>query len=144
MLYALKNSILEKILNTKHNPNVPVEDEYDLMTIAEIFHGKDYEEGRYPGLIELVNIYMDTINLKQSIRSGVSKYIEFIGKRATGELLTPASWMRKFVENHPDYQQDSVVTPKINYDLVDACVKIGKGELHPADLLGDYNKDEKK
>jgi glutamate--cysteine ligase catalytic subunit len=35
-----------------------------------------------------------------------------------GTLLTPATWIRKFVQSHPDYQKDSVVSQLINYDLL--------------------------
>ena len=35
-----------------------------------------------------------------------------------GTLLTPATWIRKFVQLHPDYQKDSVVSQVINYDLL--------------------------
>jgi glutamate--cysteine ligase catalytic subunit len=71
---------------------------------------------------------MDTINLHTSVRTVVDKYLSLISKRASGELLTTAQWMRQFVAAHPEYKQDSVITPKINYDLLDACVKIGKYE----------------
>lgn len=97
------------------------------MTINEIFNGKTFEDGsKFTGLIELVNIYMDTINMQQDVRTAVSRYLTFISQRASGALMTPAAWMRKFVTTHPDYKFDSKITPKINFDLLDACVKIGR------------------
>ena len=44
-----------------------------------------------------------------------------------GELMTTARWMREFVTKHPDYKHDSVVTEKINYDLISLCDKITRG-----------------
>lgn len=35
-----------------------------------------------------------------------------------GTLLTPATWIRKFVQSHADYEKDSVVSQVINYDLL--------------------------
>jgi glutamate--cysteine ligase catalytic subunit len=102
-------------------------EDMDLMTIDEIFNGKQYSSSeKFPGLIGLISIYMDTIDLQDSVRSSVSKYLSFISKRASGELRNAASWMRNFVVTHPDYKQDSKVSPKINYDLLDACVRIGR------------------
>lgn len=37
---------------------------------------------------------------------------------ATGTLSTPATWIRNFVQSHPDYKKDSVVSQVINYDLL--------------------------
>lgn len=52
-----------------------------------------------------------------------------------GELQTTARWLREFVEKHPDYKQDSVVSEKINYDLMKACQAIAKGDLIDPKLL---------
>ena len=40
--------------------------------------------------------------------------------RFAGSLLTAATWIRNFVQSHPDYKQDSVVSQEINYDLLTA------------------------
>ena len=107
------------------------------MTINEIFNGKTSE---FPGLIKLIDIYMDTIDIKEPVRNGVTKYLQFISKRASGELMTDAAYIRKFVVNHPDYKQDSKINNKINFDLMEACVKIGRGDLIPTDLLSNFTK----
>lgn len=49
-----------------------------------------------------------------------------ICKRASGELKTTATWMREFVQNHPDYKQDSVVSEVIAHDLVMEMRAIGE------------------
>lgn len=53
--------------------------------------------------------------------------------------MTAARWTREFVMKHPDYKHDSIVTEKINYDLIKACIKITDGEMRCPDLLIDYD-----
>jgi glutamate--cysteine ligase catalytic subunit len=67
----------------------------------------------------------------------MSKYLDFIEKRATGELVTPATWIRNFVRNHEDYKFDSKVSDSIAYDLLTACQEIGEGTRTAPELLGD-------
>ncbi|KDO31647.1 hypothetical protein SPRG_03567 [Saprolegnia parasitica CBS 223.65] len=107
---------------------------FETMTIAEIMLGKGCY---YPGLIPLVNAYLDHINCDDTTRRLLDKYLALIAKRATGELPTAATWMRRFVCSHPDYHHDSVVSPSIAHDLMDVCAKIGEGALQCPELLGD-------
>lgn len=58
-------------------------------------------------------------------------------RRATGELMTPATWMRQFVQRHPEYRGDSVITPGIAHDLLRTCHGIGTGDIACPELLGD-------
>lgn len=53
----------------------------------------------------------------------------------TGSLVTTATWMRNFVRSHPSYAFDSVVTPLINYDLIQAIDQIERGTLKVPELL---------
>ena len=69
-------------------------------------------------------------------RCQLSKYLELVKLRASGELMTTATWIRQFVQSHPDYKQDSVVSQRINYDLAVAAHKLTSGELHVPELLG--------
>lgn len=43
--------------------------------------------------------------------------------------------MRDFVSAHPDYDHDSVVTEKINYDLLWKFAQISNGEIEVPDLI---------
>ena len=91
-------------------PGSEEENSFEEMSIAEIMKGKgDY----YPGLIPLVFAYLDHINCDSVTLERISKYLHFIEQRATGELVTPATWMRNFVRNHPAYKGDSVVSDEI-------------------------------
>ena len=86
------------------------ENSYAEMTIAEIMTGKgDY----FPGLIPLVFAYLDHIQCDYLTMERMTKYLDFIEKRATGKLVTPASWIRNFIRSHEDYKFDSVVTDSI-------------------------------
>ena len=58
-----------------------------------------------------------------------------IGRIVPGELLTWASWMRKFVQDHPEYKQDSVVTEKMTYDLMWRYTRIVTGQLEDDSIL---------
>lgn len=53
------------------------------------------------------------------------RYMEHLRKRAAGEVMTTAAWLRHFVTTHPEYKKDSRVTDEIAYDLVVACQEIG-------------------
>lgn len=53
-----------------------------------------------------------------------------------GDLLTTAQWIRRFVEAHPDYKKDSVVSETICYDLLNTFDRIGRGELGAPELFG--------
>ena len=106
----------------------------ELMTIYEILMGKgDY----YPGLIPLVEAYLDDIQCDKDTRKLLGRYIALIRKRASGELPTIATWMRRFVQNHAAYEHDSIVHAEIAYDLLNECKAIGEGLTSCAELLGE-------
>ena len=91
-------------------PGREEENSYAEMTMAEIMTGKgDY----FPGLIPLVNAYLDYINCDTITRERLNTYLDFIEKRAVGDLVTPATWMRNYVRSHPAYKGDSVVSDEI-------------------------------
>ncbi|KAF7727431.1 hypothetical protein EC973_007500 [Apophysomyces ossiformis] len=112
------------------------EDEYELMTMNEIINGK--EEG-FPGFVPLIYSYLDSTNIDIETRCKLSSYLSLISQRASGDLMTGAAYLRKFVTSHPDYKQDSVVTPTITYDMVKTVDKIAKGEIKVPELLGDFS-----
>jgi glutamate--cysteine ligase catalytic subunit len=110
-------------------------DQCEPMTIAEIMLGKG---SYFTGLIPIVYSYLDYIECDEATRTVVSKYLCLIAKRATGELPTAATWMRRFVRAHPDYAHDSVVSSSIAYDLLMECQDIGEGRKHCPELLGEF------
>jgi glutamate--cysteine ligase catalytic subunit len=114
--------------NTISRPVTPegsVEDEYEPMTIDEIING---QVNGFPGLIPLVENYLNSVNIDVETRCELARYLDLIRKRASGQLWTGAKWIRHFVQSHPEYKKDSVVTEKICYDLVKAVETITKGD----------------
>jgi glutamate--cysteine ligase catalytic subunit len=131
-------------------PVGPVEDEYRLMSINEIINGTEYarssvsqtkdtldkpsaaaaedEENDFPGLIPIVEAYLDSMNIDVNTRCELATYLDLIRKRASGELWTAAKWIRHFVATHPQYKKDSVVSEEIAHDLVGAVIKVGERE----------------
>lgn len=119
-------------------PTGPVEDEHSLMTIEEIINGQSssssaQSEGLnsgsgFPGLIPLVESYLNSVNVDVETRCELARYLDLIRRRASGQLWTGAKWMRKFVRQHPLYKGDSVVGEGVCYDLVKAVEEITEAE----------------
>lgn len=99
-------------------PLGPVQLEYDLMTISDIINGS--ADGSFPGLIPLVESYLDSVNVDVETRCSLATYLDLIRKRADGTLWTGSRWIREFVASHPGYKHDSTVSEEVCYDLVKA------------------------
>ncbi|OAL24749.1 hypothetical protein AYO22_05538 [Fonsecaea multimorphosa] len=117
------------------------EEEYTLMTIAEIMNGspnlQDSNGQSFPGLLPLVQSYILEVfgSVPEDARQRIDKYLDIIRKRATGEVLTPASWMRQFVQRHRDYRKDSFVSERVCYDLMKVVKALGEGRIDPVELF---------
>lgn len=136
----------------------PTEQEYAPMTLDAIVNGKD----GFHGLVPLVRSYVDSVDMDVNTRCTVLQYLSLISRKAsggcgvsvhclthpwcnchvtfvptpTGELLTTASWMRKFICSHPDYKKDSVVSEAVTYDLIRMCKDISEGNTPCLELTG--------
>ena len=109
------------------SPAGPVEDEHSLMTINEIINGQA-GGGTFPGLIPLVESYLNSVNVDVETRCELARYLDLIRKRASGQLWTGAKWIRDFVRKHGEYKSDSVVSAEIEYDLLKAVEEITRQE----------------
>ena len=98
--------------NAPYGPGSSEENSFEEMSMAEIMCGKG---SHFPGLIPLILAYLDHINCDKVTKERLLKYLSFIERRACGELVTPATWMRNYVRTHPKYKGDSVVTDEIAY-----------------------------
>ncbi|XP_019639734.1 PREDICTED: glutamate--cysteine ligase catalytic subunit-like [Branchiostoma belcheri] len=107
--------------------------EYTKMTINEIING---QAGGFQGLVSLMNSYLETVDIDVDTRCSVQQYLMLIQKRASGELMTTARWIRAFVQNHPKYKSDSVVSEEIAYDLTKVADEITKGVRACPELFG--------
>lgn len=110
------------------------EDEYELMTVDEIINGK--KDASFPGLIPLIHSYLGSMDVDADTHCTIQQYLRLIQKRASGELLTTASWIRNEIVTHPDYKFDSIVTEQINFDLLKKAHEIQEGQLPCPQLLG--------
>lgn len=77
-----------------------LDDEYELMTVEEIINGK----GSYPGLVPLIHSFLSSMDVDADTHCTIQQYLGLIQRRASGEILTTASWIRKEVVTHPKYQ----------------------------------------
>lgn len=108
-------------------PVGPVEDEYTEMSVDEIINGRP--DGTFPGLVPLVESYLDGVNVDVQTRCELDTYLRLVSMRASGKLVTTARWIRDFVAAHPAYNQDSVVGEEIQKDLIGAVLAIGECEV---------------
>ena len=67
----------------------------------------------------------------------LSNYLGLLRRRASGKLKSNARYMRDFVLAHQDYNRDSRVSERIQYDLLKHVHAISKGEMRPDELYGD-------
>ena len=115
------------------------EEEWEEMSVAEIINGQK-GQGGFPGLVRLVEKYLDSMNVDITTRCEIGRYLSLVSQRASGnppllphrtyvlgKLWTTAKWIRHFIHEHPEYKHDSAVSEHINYDLVRAVDKITKG-----------------
>ncbi|PAA52351.1 hypothetical protein BOX15_Mlig022714g5 [Macrostomum lignano] len=100
-------------------------------TLDEIVNGCQ----DFPGLVPLIRQYLSMSHTDVDTMCTLNQYLNLIQKRARGELLTTAAWIRKFVTEHPAYQRDSRCTEAISSDLMAKCVEITQGSYRPDELL---------
>ncbi|KAJ9102541.1 hypothetical protein QFC21_002942 [Naganishia friedmannii] len=101
-------------------PHFEVDDETEEMTLDELINGK----AEFPGLLGVVNAYVNSLNVDVATKCDIRKYLNLIKERAAGKLVTPAAWIRNFITSHPEYKHDSVVSEVINYDLLKAIDEV--------------------
>ncbi|KAK2533970.1 Gclc [Columba guinea] len=133
------NALVDGCGSTQNGTGTDTE-EYTLMSIDTIINGK---EGVFPGLIPILNSYLESMEVDVDTRCTILNYLKLIKKRASGELMTVARWMREFIAQHPDYKQDSVITDEMNYSLIWRCNQIAQGQAECPELLGvGFNKKQ--
>ncbi|KAH7718887.1 Glutamate--cysteine ligase catalytic subunit [Aphelenchoides avenae] len=105
------------------------------MTVNEIVNGDGKE---FPGLVPLIRQFLDGADVDVDTRCTIMQYLNFISKRASGEIYTLAHWMREYVANHPDYKHDSRVSDATFYDMLKYMDELTKGQKHCEKLLGCF------
>lgn len=113
----------------------PVEEEYCEYTLDEIINGTKDNPDEFPGLVNLVYNYLDSLNVDVETSLQLGLYLDLVSARANGSLMTTASWIRQYVRSHPEYKFDSVVSSKINYDMIKKLDEIERGIVEAPGLL---------
>uniref|UniRef100_A0A0N5AG44 Glutamate--cysteine ligase n=1 Tax=Syphacia muris TaxID=451379 RepID=A0A0N5AG44_9BILA len=129
---------LTKCKNSSGECSVPSANDDDIveMTVGEIINGKKDE---FPGLIPLIKQYLDSADVDVETRCTIMQYLTFLQKRASGKILTLASWMREFIRGHEDYKFDSFVSDRIVYDMLKVMNDISCGKIHCPKLHGEFD-----
>ncbi|CUS20734.1 LAQU0S01e13454g1_1 [Lachancea quebecensis] len=111
-------------------------------SFKEIFH--DPKSGIFSKFIDRILVYKgfvasSWVELKKSddpAHLRLYYYLKLISDRATGALPTTARFLREFILKHPDYKEDSRLTPVINYDML----KLASRLTHLDDADGELKK----
>lgn len=82
------------------NDSNDVSSEYELMSINHIINGN----GTFPGLVPLINSYLSSMDVDADTHCTIQQYLRLMQKRASGQLMTTATWIRQEVLNHPEYK----------------------------------------
>lgn len=96
-------------------------------TLADIFHGIAGDD-TMPGLLPLVHSYLDSLDMTDTERQRLNRYLDLVAMRVDGRLVTTATYIRQFVQQHPAYRHDSIVGEEINYDLLRTLDSIERGD----------------
>ena len=106
------------------------------MTLEEILEGK--KEVNYKGLLPIMKKLIAEDDSNEYEKEKVIEYLDFLRDRARGKYKTGAKLIRDFVMNHDDYKKDSVISPKVNYDLMRFLDKINSNDAHNIGIYRNY------
>ena len=107
-------------------------DEMVKLSVEELLVGNS----KFDGLKRLIQAFVE-LNKEAIDEKQVWEVFSFYVVRSRGKLLSNAGLLRKFVKKHKLYQQDSVISPQINTDLINFIVDIRLKDHHQ-ELIGDH------
>ena len=123
------------INDDKFNYKEDEEKNIKLLSIDEILNGA--KEYNYPGLINVIKDEIKkNLDYNDKVKNEMLKFVNYIERKAKGEIWTDAKYIRKFVREHPKYNKDSIITEEINYDLINHLLDIQNGIIKPKELFG--------
>lgn len=119
----------------------------ELLTIDEIFHNP--HNGIFSIFINPILrhkgfISKSWVELSESANSDFKRlyyYLKLVSERASGRLPTTARFIRHFLFEHREYNGDSIVTSKMNYDLMHFSERISHYDNINDDLSNFFGKD---
>lgn len=96
------------------------------MTLKEVFFGK----GEFGGLMKELEKRLDGCAKNcLNVQLVVDSLKVFLREIVSGERLTLAQYMRQFVDKHPGYTHNSILSKKVMDDLLDHLYRVSTGEL---------------
>jgi hypothetical protein len=111
------------------------------LSINEILNGESGQDPkRFPGILPMLYHFINSLGCddRKHVTNELRAYLSLISDRAAGRLPTTAHYLRKFVEQHPDYRGDGTMTPFIADDLLELCEDIGMGRVQCHELYGEH------
>ncbi|KAI5181160.1 glutamate--cysteine ligase catalytic subunit [Nematocida sp. AWRm80] len=87
-------------------------------TIKDIFLGTE----TYCGLIPAIEKYLEEYS--EQDKKDILPYLQFIKDRASGKKSSVATFIRRFVSSHPEYNGDSLINQSISNDLIERILSI--------------------
>lgn len=113
-------------------------EEYHELYIHEILEGK--QSINFKGIMPLIEEFMAEKKYSKDQVGQIRMFLSFVMERAKGEIITGAKYMRDFILNHPAYENDSIVSNKVAFDLMSSIVNMNNDPEERAKLLGKkYN-----
>ena len=108
------------------------------MYIWQILLG-DASVGIDIGLIELCRMFMEDNDWTPSQIKQTETYMHFLAARCQGKIPSGAHFLRSYVLKHPKYEQDSIVSDEIIYEMCNMAATLNETDSPArAMLLGDF------
>lgn len=111
-------------INAWHGQNQ--KPQYADLSLDELFNGTEQFEGLSPIVEKYLHETFSAVS--QTAKDQLARieiYLKFVSKRASGEIPSTALFIRNFVNAHPAYKHDSIVSEEISYDLIKYLGRLG-------------------
>ena len=100
-------SNLDKNDFLKSGTAVSNQPDYQELTLAEIFGGKD----AFPGMFAIIRKFMEVRSYSEHEKHSFGHIFDFVMARCRGEVPTGAAFIRHYILNHPLYRKNSIISP---------------------------------
>jgi len=118
----------------KKNMMDPNDSDVVQLTVNQILNGSN----DFQGIIPLMREFLIAQKTEPEVMQLMDSYLGLLSKRADGTLITNAKWIRNYVAGHPSYNNDSIVTDEIAYDLMKTITLIEQQKLKVPEMYGDF------
>ena len=101
------------------------------LTVDEILFGYQNFPGVFNYVEEMMKVEMKENDEGRRILESIGNFFREI---ATGKRLTLAQWIRRYIDGHPDYKHNSILSKKTMDELLLRLYEISKGEKEDANF----------